>query len=141
MKSKKVKFPKKKILGKRIWGKEELLVLIPKVLTLKKLFIKKGSKGGLQYHHKKNECGVIISGKLLVKFDNGNKKLKTKTLKSGDTFHFPPGAVHQEEAKTDCVIIEASSPHFNDRVRVESIYGLKKEPGLPSTKKNQVKFL
>ena len=42
---KKIFFPKKKIIGKRNWGKEELLVLIPKVLTLKRLFIKKGNKG------------------------------------------------------------------------------------------------
>ena len=49
----KIIFPKKKNLGKRDWGKEELLVLIPKILTLKKLFIKKGSAGGLQYHRKK----------------------------------------------------------------------------------------
>ena len=35
-------FPKKKNLGKRNWGSEDLIVLIPKVLSLKKLFIKKG---------------------------------------------------------------------------------------------------
>ena len=38
---KKILFPKKKQIGKRPWGKEELLVLIPKILTLKKLTIKK----------------------------------------------------------------------------------------------------
>ena len=37
-------FSQKKNLGKRNWGREDLLVLIPKVLTLKKLFIKKGNK-------------------------------------------------------------------------------------------------
>ena len=54
-----VKFPLKKNVGKRKWGKEILLVLIPKLLTLKLLIIKKGTKGGLQYHNKKNECGGI----------------------------------------------------------------------------------
>ncbi len=143
MKKKKifVKFPKTKTVGKRIWGKEDLLVLIPKVLSLKKLFIKKGFKGGLQYHHKKNECGIIISGRLKVRFDKGNGQLRSKILKKGQTFHFPPGAVHQEEALTNCTIIEASSPHFNDRVRVEKKYGIKSGEGLPSTKKKQVKFL
>tara|TARA_Y100000590_G_scaffold21873_1_gene25286 strand:- start:28 stop:453 length:426 start_codon:yes stop_codon:yes gene_type:complete len=131
-------FPKSKSVGKRNWGKEDLLVLIPNTLTLKKIKIKKGNKGGLQYHHYKNECGYLISGKLRVNFDLGNGKLRKKILKKGDTFHFSPGTIHQEHALTDCVIIEASSPHFNDRVRVEKKYGLKVNGGLKSTKPNQV---
>ena len=64
--------------------------------------------------------------------------LSNKILKAGDVFHFPPGAVHQEEALTNCQIIEASSPHFNDRVRVDERYGFSSKNGLPSTKKNNV---
>ena len=137
---KKVLFPNKKNLGHRNCGSETLLVLIPKILSLKILKMKKNSKGGLQYHHKKNECGYVISGKLKVKYDNGKGKLIEKMLKKGDCFHFPPGAIHQEEAITECEIIEASSPHFNDRVRVEKLYGIKKSKGLKSTTKSQVKI-
>ena len=135
-----VKFPIKKNLVKRTWGKEILLSLIPKILSLKLLKLKKGKKGGLQYHHKKNECGYILSGRLIVRFDKGRGKLNKKVLKAGDAFHFPPGSVHQEEALTDCQIIEASTPHFNDRVRVEEEYGLCAEDGLPSTQKNKIIF-
>tara|TARA_B110000305_G_C19208479_1_gene524689 strand:+ start:404 stop:826 length:423 start_codon:yes stop_codon:yes gene_type:complete len=131
-------FPKKINIGKRNWGSEELLTLIPGILTLKKIFIKKGKKGGLQYHHKKNECGYIESGKLIVRYDSGNGKLSKKILKKGDSFHFSPGLVHQEEALTNCTIIEASTPHFNDRVRVEKKYGMKVSTGLPSTLKKEV---
>ena len=131
-------FPKKISVGKRNWGTEDLLVLIPNLLTLKKIVLKKGKKGGLQYHHKKNECGFLISGKLLIRYDLGDGKLKKKIIKSGNSFHFPPGMVHQEEALENCEIIEASSSHFNDRVRVENKYGLKVEKGLPSTKKSDV---
>jgi mannose-6-phosphate isomerase-like protein (cupin superfamily) len=141
MKKSKVIFPKVKNIGKRDWGKEELLVLISKVLTLKRLLIKKGKKGGLQYHHKKNECGYLIKGKLIVRYDGGDGKLKKKILSAGSCFHFPPGSVHQEEAMTDCEIIEASTPHFNDRVRVEKFYNLPISGGLPSSSKKQVKFL
>ena len=63
-------------MGKRNWGVENLLVVIPKVLSLKILEIKKGKKGGLQYHHLKNECGYILSGKLLIRYDNGKGILK-----------------------------------------------------------------
>jgi quercetin dioxygenase-like cupin family protein len=133
-------FPKKTLVGKRIWGTEDLLVLIPKKITLKKLTIKKGHKGGLQYHNKKNECGYLLSGKLLIRFDNGDGKLRRKILTKGQYFHFPPKTVHQEEALTKCVILEASTPHFNDRVRVEEKYGKKKMDGLPTTNINQIMF-
>lgn len=139
-KTKKISFPKSKSLGKRNWGKEKLLALIPKKLSLKLLFIRKGMKGGLQFHRRKNECGFILSGKLLVRYDNGKGKLIKKILKKGETFHFPPGAVHQEEAISNCTIIEASTPHFNDRVRVEKKYGINPISGLPTTKLKEIKF-
>lgn len=138
LKKQTVKFPKKKNIGKRSWGTETILTIIPKVLSLKLLKIKKGQKGGLQYHHKKNECGYLIKGKLLIKYDPGNGKLKEKILKKGSVFHFPPGSVHQEYAITECEIVEASTPHFNDRVRVEKLYGIEDDRGLPSTKKSEV---
>ncbi len=130
----KIKFPKIKSAGKRPWGVEKILAIIPKKISLKLLKIKKGSKGGLQYHRKKNECGYLIKGKLLIRYDNGNGKLKEKIIKSGTSFHFPPGAVHQEQAITNCEIIEASTPHFNDRVRVEKNYNIFDISGLKSTK-------
>ena len=135
-----VVFPNIKNLGNRDWGEEDLLVLIPKLLSLKRIKIKKGSKGGLQYHHKKNECGYLVSGNLIIRYDEGDGKLKEKILNPGASFHFPPGAVHQEEALSDCIIIEASSPHFNDRVRVEEEYGLSSKDGLPTTLENEVKL-
>jgi len=137
-KNKTVIFPRAKIVGKRNWGKEQLVALIPKKISLKLLKINKGSKGGLQYHHKKDECGYILSGKLQINYDSGNKILKKKILKKGDTFYFPQGAVHQEIALTDVTILEASTPYFNDRVRVEKLYGLKNEGGLKSTRKKDV---
>lgn len=141
MKSKfkeKMIFPSPESVGKRDWGQEILLALISKKISLKKIIIKKGKKGGLQYHHKKNECGYLVSGKLKISYDLGNGKLLSKILKSGASFHFPPGLVHQEEALSKCEIIEASTPHFNDRVRVEYKYNIKKNKGLPSTNINEV---
>jgi len=134
------KFPKKKLIGRRDWGDEVLVALIPKKISLKVLRIKKGKKGGLQFHRKKNECGIVISGKLKVIFENRKGKLLKKILKKGDSFHFPPGAVHQEQAITDCQIIEASTPHFNDRVRVEKKYGLTPETGLKTTRASEIKI-
>ena len=130
---KQANFPKPKNMGARDWGTETLLALVPKMFSLKKLVIKKGSKGGVQFHHKKNECGYLVSGRLLIRHDNGDGVLQETVVNEGGVFHFPPGAVHQEEALDYCIVIEASTPFFNDRVRVESHYGLDSSEGLPST--------
>ena len=130
-------FPKSKSVGKRPWGEEILLSLIPKKISLKILKIKKGMQGGIQFHHKKDECGYLISGKLKVRYDPGNGKLKEKILTKGQSFYFPQGSIHQEIALTNCEIIEASTPYFNDRVRVDGKYGFEVK-GLPSTKKKDV---
>ena len=133
------KFPKPESVGSRDWGNEDLLVLVSGKYTLKKIFLKEGCKGGLQFHRQKNECGVIISGKMIVKFDNGAGVLEEKIVCEGDVFHFEPGVVHQTEAIVDTVYIEASTPHFDDRVHVEHLYGINEESGgLPTTTEEQI---
>ncbi len=131
-------FPEPQDLGKRPWGKEELLVLIPGKLMLKKLTISAGSKGGLQYHRLKEECGYLLSGRLIIRHENEHGTLTEKIIMPGDSFHFPPGVVHQEEALEDCVIIEGSTPHFNDRVRMEKKFNLGEPIGLPTTKFDEI---
>lgn len=137
----KPKFPNPESVGYREWGKEDLLVLVSGKYTLKKIFLKGGFKGGLQFHRQKNECGIIISGKMIVKFDDGNGFLTQKIVSEGDIFHFEPGVVHQTEAIIDTVYIEASTPHFNDRVHVEHLYGIEGESGgLPTTTVEQIEL-
>ena len=120
-------------MGERPWGKEELLILVPGKYMLKKLTIMAGSKGGLQYHRLKDECGVLISGKMIVRHEDKTGAIVERIVQPGDCFHFPPGVVHQEEAVEDCVIIEGSTPHFNDRVRMEEHFNLGLPEGLPTT--------
>ncbi len=128
-------FGKPQSVGDRDWGTEDLLEIASKKWSLKKLFIKKGSKGGLQYHRLKDEGGYLLSGKLLIRYGFPDTGLEEKVLAPGDSFHFPPMCIHQEEALSDCLILEVSTPHFNDRVRVEELFGIdnKDLDGLPST--------
>ena len=137
----KARFPKAESVGQRDWGEEILLVLSHGKFTMKKLIIKKGFSGGLQYHRKKNECGYVLKGKLKIIYINKKGKLTHKILKKGDCFHFPPRSVHQEIAITNCEIIEASTPYFNDRVRMERKFGLSSKNGLRTTKVSQIKIL
>jgi mannose-6-phosphate isomerase-like protein (cupin superfamily) len=135
------KFPKPQSLGHRVWGEEDLLVLVSGKYSLKRIFLKAGSMGGLQFHRQKNECGVIIVGKMVIRYDDGRGSLISKTIGEGDVFHFEPGVIHQTEAITDTVYIEASTPHFNDRVHVECLYGLDEEAGgLPTTTLDQIQI-
>ena len=66
------------------------------------------------------------------------KNLKEKIIEAGESFHFPPFCIHQEEAITDCLIIEVTTPHLNDRVRMEKFFGINKIDGLPSTSKDEI---
>lgn len=133
IKPQQVSFSKAQEVGERPWGKEWLAGHIEGVATLKMLEMSQGAKGGLQKHRLKNEAQFIFSGSLAVRFDLGDG-LVTKVLGPGDCIHIPPGCVHQEEALTNCIIFEVSTPHFEDRVRMEEAYGLPiPSGGLPTT--------
>jgi len=135
-----VVFPVAQSVGERPWGTEDLLALVSKQFSVKRLKIKAGNKGGLQYHRFKDEVAIMRSGQMLIRYDLGDKILQEKVVKAGEVVHFPPGLVHQEEAITDCEIIEASSPHFNDRVRVEENYGFGSPKGLPTTLETEIEI-
>jgi quercetin dioxygenase-like cupin family protein len=68
-------------------------------------------------------------------------QVQRKKLTAGDSVHIPPGAIHSEEAITECVIFETSNPVFNDRVRVNERYGWESHPNsLPTTTLEEVEI-
>lgn len=120
-------------LGHRDWGTEKLLCYSSGKWMMKVIEIKKGCKGGFQYHRVKDEGGLVISGRLVVRYTRNNEILSA-VLEEGSAFRFPPGCIHQEEALTDVKIIEVSTPHLNDRVRMEAVFGLTQDnTGLQTT--------
>ncbi len=133
-------FPASESVGKRDWGEEILLVLAPGKYTMKKLKIKEGFSGGLQYHRKKDEAAYVLSGELLVTYEDKQGKLVKKSIGPGDWLHFPSGCIHQETAISDVELIEVSTPFFNDRVRVEEKFGLDPNDfsGLPSSEDSEI---
>jgi len=135
------RFPNAESVGPREWGEETLLVLASGKYSMKKLYIKAGKYGGLQYHREKDEASFIISGKMILRYENEEGNLVDKEVGPGDWFHFPNGCVHQEIAITDVVRIEVSTPHFNDRVRVESLFGISDNSGLQTTDASEIKIL
>ncbi len=133
-------FPEAKAVGPREWGEEILLVLSSGKYTMKELRIKAGKYGGLQYHRHKDEASYIVSGKMIVRYENEKGVLVDKEVGPGDWFHFPNGCIHQEIAITDVIRIEVSTPHFNDRVRVEDVFGITDVSGLPTTNESEIEI-
>lgn len=121
-----------KILS-RDWGAEIFVAETSRYLG-KVLRMQAGTKGGLQYHVDKDETFFLFSGRAIVRSDDGHGQLSVTMMLPGQSFHIPPGAPHQVEAIEDCVFFEASTPHYDDRVRCEESYGLPSGGGLPTTR-------
>lgn len=117
----------------RDWGEEVFIEGNGKYL-FKRLNMRAGTKGGLQQHVEKDETFYLMSGVAIVRSDRGDGTLKETAMAPGEAYHIPPGATHQVEAVTDCVFFEASTPHYEDRVRMEAFYGLPEDGGLPTTR-------
>src|SRR5581483_6643060 len=121
-------------VGPREWGEELVMFLCKGHYTFKLIKMNKGGAGGLQYHHKKDEGGYLISGKLHVLYDPGTGELAEHIATPGQAFHFRQGCVHKVTALEDSVYVEVSTPYLNDRVNVAEHYGIKEpEGGLPTT--------
>ena len=119
-------------LGPRVWGTETVVALGPGYLG-KVLRQRAGTAGGLQYHREKHETHHLMAGQAKVEYDDGTGALVSAILTAGQSVMIPPGTVHRVTAITDCVFFETSSPHFNDRVRVEADYGQPDTGGLRTT--------
>ena len=72
----------------------------------------------LQMHEIKHETLYLHSGRML--FTRGDDVFEWNP---GEAIEIPPGTVHRMEAIEDSVILEVSTPHLDDVVRLEDRYG------------------
>lgn len=105
------------------WGHETIWAKTDAYVG-KILHIKAGEALSVQYHTVKDETVYLMSGQLKYRIWEGDKPVDVK-LEIGDAFRVTPGTVHQMEAVTDCDILEVSTPHLDDVVRLEDRYGRK----------------
>jgi mannose-6-phosphate isomerase len=106
------------------WGQEEIFAETPyyvgKILT-----VHAGHALSLQYHQRKVETLRVLSGE--GEFHLGElgagTPLRVVPVKAGDVFHITPGTVHRVVATSELVILEVSTPHLDDVVRLEDRYG------------------
>jgi mannose-6-phosphate isomerase-like protein (cupin superfamily) len=90
----------------------------------KLLFVKAGESLSLQFHRVKDESWYVQSGRAKLELaDAGEQVLQEEIVTAPAYFHFEPGTVHRVTAIDDSTIIEVSTPHLDDVVRLEDRYG------------------
>jgi mannose-6-phosphate isomerase-like protein (cupin superfamily) len=105
------------------WG-YELLWAHAEQYVGKVLFVRAGCSLSLQFHRVKDESWYVQSGRAELQLgDVGQAVLKREVVGPGASFRFPPGTVHRVTAIEDTTILEVSTPHLDDIVRLEDEYG------------------
>jgi mannose-6-phosphate isomerase len=95
----------------------------------KTLFVRADESLSLQFHRVKDESWFVLSGRAMVEVGAlGKAVLSKEVVNAGAAFHFPPGTVHRVRALEDTTILEVSTPHLEDVVRLEDRYGRAEEP-------------
>lgn len=106
------------------WG-HEVIWASTDLYVGKLLHIKAGQALSVQYHLQKDETIHLLRGRMTYRVSDapGDGPMREFEMQQGDSFRNTPGTVHQMEAITDCDVLEASTPHLDDVVRLKDRYG------------------
>lgn len=89
----------------------------------KLLVVTAGHKLSIQLHHKKDETSYLLSGRMLLWQGPNADELAEWTIEPGTCWRNEPGVVHSMEALEDSTVLEVSTPHLDDVVRLGDRYG------------------
>ena len=90
----------------------------------KLLFVRAGHSLSLQFHRVKDEAWLVHEGRAELEMGAPGAALtESEVVGPGAAFHMPPGTVHRVTALEDTLILEVSTPHLDDVVRLEDQYG------------------
>jgi mannose-6-phosphate isomerase len=105
------------------WG-YELIWAETEQYVGKVLFVKAGESLSLQFHRVKDESWLVQDGRAKLELGSaGDAVLKAEIITAGAAFRFRPATVHRVTALEDTTIIEVSTAHLDDVVRLEDRYG------------------
>ena len=105
------------------WG-YELIWAVTDLYVGKLLFVAAGHSLSLQFHREKDESWYVQSGRAKVELGEvGEAVLVEEVVTVGSAYRFEPGTVHRVTALEDTTILEVSTPHLEDVVRLEDSYG------------------
>lgn len=105
------------------WG-HELIWAVTDHYCGKVLVVNAGQQLSLQFHREKDEAWYVLDGRAELEFAAaGEKATSREVVMPGAAFHITPGTVHRVRALEDTTILEVSTPHLDDVVRLEDSYG------------------
>ncbi len=104
------------------WG-YELIWAESEVYVGKVLFVRAGQALSLQYHEQKDESWLVQSGRASLELGRVGGDLEALEIAAGDCFRYRPGTVHRVTAIEDTTILEVSTAHLDDVVRLDDRYG------------------
>ncbi len=104
------------------WGYELRWAITDRYLG-KVLHINSGEALSLQYHNRKDESILVISGTMDLDLDDEQGVLRRHRMLPGDSRRIQPGCRHRMTAVEDCDVFEVSTPDLDDVVRIEDRYG------------------
>jgi len=104
------------------WGFELIWAETPAYVG-KILHVRAGHALSLQYHMRKDETIHLLHGRMRFQVGETAEQLRDIELQEGQSFRIIAGTVHRMVALTDIDILEASTPHLDDVVRLEDRYG------------------
>lgn len=110
------------------WGRE-IWYADSETYAGKVLEVKAGARLSLQYHEIKTETLYLLSGRVRMVFKQVEDRSSIHIEESdyfdwlpGQAVHIPTNTVHRFEAVEYSVLLEVSTPHLTDVVRVEDDY-------------------
>jgi len=89
----------------------------------KLLFVRAGQSLSLQYHEVKDESWLVQQGRASLELGEVGGELERVEIGPDDVFRYRPRTVHRVTAIEDTLIVEVSTPHLDDVVRLEDRYG------------------
>lgn len=104
------------------WG-HELIWAETETYVGKVLFVRAGQALSLQYHEQKDESWLVQEGRASLELGTVGGELVQLEISAGDAFRYRPGTVHRVTAIEDTTILEVSTPHLDDVVRLDDRYG------------------
>jgi mannose-6-phosphate isomerase len=105
------------------WG-HELVWALSDQYAGKLLTVKAGQRLSLQFHREKDESWYLLEGRAKLEFAApGERATISEVVTPGAAFRIKPGTVHRIVALEDVVMLEVSTPHLDDVVRLEDEYG------------------
>src|SRR5882762_6772307 len=83
------------------------------------LRVNAGQRLSVQYHVKKDETSLLLSGRAKISQGASQEQLQEREIGPGDAWRNEPNVVHTIEAIEDSVVLEVSTPELDDVVRLD----------------------